>query len=242
MKTIELIFKNPFKVTIKKKDWTEQASEKQSTAQELTDDAESISPQLSSSSDERSLKNIGLICYGLSLVFIIAGVFLILLTTVNELDNLNLKHEITEKNTTALISPSNENKISYSEEHSINWGGILYLSIKSISILALLIIASSYSYKLAKAFINESFKISNHRETIFRAKLYLSLVNKSEEPLPLMQALNNCDLFHNSATTFDEKSLDPKHLDKALELICKVKGVVNSDTSTKQSSPSSPHQ
>jgi hypothetical protein len=242
MKTIELIFKNPFEVTIKKKDSTEQADEKQLTPQEPTDNAVQILPESDSSSDEKSLKNVGLICYGLSLSFIIAGLFLILLTTINELDHLKVKHEITEENTTALISPSNENKISYSEEHYINWGGILYLSIKSIFILTLLIIASSYSYKLAKAFINESFKISNHRETIFRAKLYLSLVNKSEEPLALIQALNNCDLFHSSTTTFDEKSLDPRHLDKALELICKVKAVVNSDTNTKQSPPSSPHQ
>lgn len=200
-------------------------------------------PTLDPSAREKTLKTNASICYGLGLAFIVVGIVLILIFASQELGKLSPQTPYIVKNNVGQLSDPYKNEFfKLIFENQINWGVLIYLGIKNILLIALVTTAAKYSFNLAKTFTNESFKIVHRRQTISWGAFYLLIVNENEKPLELIKAFNEYNLTINDTTFNDNNQFHPRHLDKAFELICKVKEVVNSDRNNKPTNATSTSQ
>lgn len=106
-----------------------------------------------------------------------------------------------------------------------NWSLTIFYGIKSIFIIILLITASKYCFNLAKSYMSESLKIADRIHAISFGKFYLQIFKNSINPNDIKEIFRdwNIDNKENNFTKQNSDDYDPKLIDKAIELVNKIR-------------------
>jgi len=107
-----------------------------------------------------------------------------------------------------------------------NWSLTIFYGIKSVFIIILLIAASKYCFNLAKSYMSESLKIADRIHAISFGKFYLQIFKNNLNPNDIKEIFRDWNI-NNQENNFSKQNsddYDPKILDKALEIVNKVKG------------------
>lgn len=107
-----------------------------------------------------------------------------------------------------------------------NWSLTIFYGIKSVFIIILLITASKYCFNLAKSYMSESLKIADRIHAISFGKFYLQIFKNNLNPNDIKEIFRDWNI-NNQENNFSKQNsddYDPKLLDKAIEIVNKVKG------------------
>lgn len=106
-----------------------------------------------------------------------------------------------------------------------NWSLTVFYALKSLFIIILLIAASKYCFTLAKSYMSESLKIADRVHAISFGKFYLQVFNQQINPTEIKEIFRDWNI-NNQTNTFSSQTadFDPKLLDRAIEIIDKVRG------------------
>lgn len=107
-----------------------------------------------------------------------------------------------------------------------NWSLTIFYGIKSVFIIILLITASKYCFNLAKSFMSESLKIADRIHAISFGKFYLQIFKNNINPNDIKEIFRDWNI-NNQENNFSKQNsddFDPKLLDKAIEIVNKIKG------------------
>ncbi len=106
-----------------------------------------------------------------------------------------------------------------------NWSLTIFYSIKSIFIIILLITASKYCFNLAKSYMSESLKIADRIHAISFGKFYLQIFKNNINPSEVKEIFRDWNI-NNQENHFSNQNTDdydPKILEKAIEMVNKIK-------------------
>jgi len=106
-----------------------------------------------------------------------------------------------------------------------NWSLTVFYGIKSIFIIVLLITASKYCFNLAKSYMSESLKIADRIHAISFGKFYLQIFKNNINPNDIKEIFRDWNINNqeNNFTKQNTDDYDPKLIEKAIELVNKIK-------------------
>ncbi|MBE7689054.1 hypothetical protein F6A46_12565 [Tenacibaculum finnmarkense genomovar ulcerans] len=107
-----------------------------------------------------------------------------------------------------------------------NWSLTIFYSIKSMFIIILLITASKYCFNLAKSYMSESLKIADRIHAISFGKFYLKIFKNNLNPNDIKDIFRDWNINNqeNNFSNLSTDDYDPKILEKAIQVIDKIKG------------------
>lgn len=107
------------------------------------------------------------------------------------------------------------------QDNSVEWGKVVFLSVKSLIIIALLVAASRYSFNLSKTYVDQAIKNGDRRHAISFGKFYLQLFGGNVKPEEVKEVFKDWNLSSESPfIKLDSSEHDPKLIEtlaKALE-------------------------